>query len=84
MRVLLRSWRQPSETTREIKLLLEKRWLEKSCGNWALVDNLAPSVVAPLVERHSEIIPEIMAWTGSRNMWVRRESKRKRLPQATR
>jgi len=48
------------------------------------VDNLAPSVVAPLVERHSEIIPEIMAWTGSRNMWVRRESKRKRLPQATR
>jgi 3-methyladenine DNA glycosylase AlkD len=36
------------------------------------VDNLAPSVVAPLVERHPEIIPEVVAWTGSRNMWLRR------------
>jgi 3-methyladenine DNA glycosylase AlkD len=49
-----------------------RRWLEKSCGNWALVDNLAPSVLAPLVERHPEVIPEVMAWAGSSNMWLRR------------
>jgi 3-methyladenine DNA glycosylase AlkD len=49
-----------------------ERWLERSCGNWAPVDNLAPSVVAPLVERHPEIIPRVVGWTGSRNMWLRR------------
>jgi 3-methyladenine DNA glycosylase AlkD len=49
-----------------------RRWLERSCGNWALVDNLAPSVVAPLVERHPGIIPEIVSWTASPNLWVRR------------
>ena len=49
-----------------------RRWLEKSCGNWALVDNLAPSVLAPLVEKHPEVIPEIVAWTESRNLWLRR------------
>ena len=49
-----------------------RRWLERSCGNWALVDNLAPSVLAPLVEKHPEVIPEIVAWTESRNLWLRR------------
>ena len=49
-----------------------RRWLERSCGNWALVDNLAPAVLAPLVERHPEVIPEVMAWAGSSNMWLRR------------
>jgi 3-methyladenine DNA glycosylase AlkD len=49
-----------------------RRWLERSCGNWALVDNLAPSVVAPLVKSHPEIIPELVEWTGSPNMWLRR------------
>jgi len=49
-----------------------RRWLERSCGNWALVDNLAPSVVAPLLERHPEILPEIIAWTASSNLWLRR------------
>jgi 3-methyladenine DNA glycosylase AlkD len=49
-----------------------KRWLERSCGNWALVDNLAPSVVAPLVKAHPEAIPEVVGWTASSNMWLRR------------
>ena len=49
-----------------------ERWLEKACGNWALVDNLAPAVVAPLVERHPELIPRVVAWTGSPSLWVRR------------
>jgi 3-methyladenine DNA glycosylase AlkD len=51
-----------------------RRWLEKSCGNWALVDNLAPSVVAPLLQRHPRLVAEVVKWTTSRNMWLRRAS----------
>lgn len=49
-----------------------RRWLERSCGNWALVDTLGPSVVAPLVSAHSEALPEVVGWTASSNMWLRR------------
>lgn len=49
-----------------------KRWLEKSCGNWGLVDTLAPSVLGPLVDQYSELIPEVVGWTESPNLWVRR------------
>jgi 3-methyladenine DNA glycosylase AlkD len=49
-----------------------KRWLEKTCGNWGLVDNLAPSVLAPLVEMYPELVPEVVSWTDSPNQWVRR------------
>ena len=49
-----------------------KRWLERSCGNWALVDSLAPSVLGPLVDRHRELIAEVVGWTASPNLWVRR------------
>jgi 3-methyladenine DNA glycosylase AlkD len=49
-----------------------KRWLEGSCGNWALVDTLAPLVVAPLVSTHPAALPEVVRWTGSSNMWLRR------------
>ena len=53
-------------------LPLVRKWLERSCGNWALVDSLAPSVLAPLVDRHRELIPEVVDWTASPNQWVRR------------
>lgn len=49
-----------------------KRWLERSCGNWGLVDNLAPSVLAPLLEHHPDLIPEVVSWTDSPSQWVRR------------
>lgn len=49
-----------------------KGWLEHSCGNWGLVDNLAPSVLAPLLDRHRELVPEVVGWTGSASLWVRR------------
>jgi 3-methyladenine DNA glycosylase AlkD len=49
-----------------------KRWLAKSCTNWALVDNLAPSVLGPLLDRHPTLIPEVVDWTESKNLWVRR------------
>jgi 3-methyladenine DNA glycosylase AlkD len=49
-----------------------KRWLERTCGNWGLVDNLAPSVLGPLLDRYPDLIPEVTAWTDSPNLWVRR------------
>jgi len=49
-----------------------KRWLERSCGNWGLVDNLAPSVLGPLIDKHPDLIPEVISWTGSPNQWLRR------------
>ncbi len=49
-----------------------KHWLARTCNNWALVDNLAPSVLAPLLDRYPKLIPEVVAWTESSNQWVRR------------
>jgi 3-methyladenine DNA glycosylase AlkD len=49
-----------------------QRWLEAYCGNWGLVDNLAPSVLAPLLELYPKLIPEVVSWTASPNQWVRR------------
>jgi len=49
-------------------------WLEKSCDNWALVDSLAPAVLGPLLERHPKLVAEVVGWTTSRNMWLRRSS----------
>ncbi len=49
-----------------------QRWLERTCGNWGLVDNLAPSVLAPFLEQHPDLIPEVVSWTDSPNQWVRR------------
>ncbi len=49
-----------------------KGWLEDFCGNWGLVDNLAPSVVTPLLRKHPELAEEVMSWTSSPNQWVRR------------
>jgi 3-methyladenine DNA glycosylase AlkD len=49
-----------------------KTWLEQSCDNWGLVDNLAPSVLAPFLELHPDLIAEVVSWTGSPCLWLRR------------
>ncbi len=50
-----------------------KRWFERSCGNWALVDStLAPSILAPFLVLHPNLIPEVVSWTESDSQWVRR------------
>jgi 3-methyladenine DNA glycosylase AlkD len=49
-----------------------RKWLEDSCGNWGLVDNLAPSVLSPLLRKFPELTGEVMSWTSSPNQWVRR------------
>ncbi len=60
-----------SEAPPELLVDIE-RWLTRSCGNWALVDNLAPSVLGPLLERHPKLVPEVVSWTDSPHLWVRR------------
>lgn len=49
-----------------------KRWLEGFCGNWGLVDNLAPSVLSPFLQKYPELVEDVKEWTSSSNQWVRR------------
>lgn len=50
------------------------RWLESFCGNWGLVDNLVPSVLSPLLRKYPELVEEVVEWTSSPIIWVRRGS----------
>jgi 3-methyladenine DNA glycosylase AlkD len=56
--------------------LLEQvhRWLESSCGNWGLVDNLVPAVLSPLLQKYPELVGVVLGWTSSPVVWVRRGS----------
>lgn len=47
-------------------------WLEGYCGNWGLVDNLAPSVLSPLLRKYPDLVSNVKNWTSSPNQWVRR------------
>ncbi|OGU03231.1 MAG: hypothetical protein A2085_04925 [Gemmatimonadetes bacterium GWC2_71_10] len=50
-----------------------KGWLaDGCCDNWALVDALAPEIITPLLARFPGITKELLAWTRSRNLWIRR------------
>lgn len=49
-----------------------KEWLAGFCGNWGLVDNLAPSVLTPLLRKHPELAGEVQGWVSSPSLWVRR------------
>jgi 3-methyladenine DNA glycosylase AlkD len=52
-----------------------RRWLEADrLDNWAAVDSCAAAVVAPLLERRPNLVPELKAWCASPNLWVRRMS----------
>jgi len=52
-----------------------QRWLAAGClDNWASVDSMAGNVVSPLLEKFPALVPEIVRWRASRNMWVRRMS----------
>jgi 3-methyladenine DNA glycosylase AlkD len=52
-----------------------QRWLAAGyLDNWASVDSMAGNVVSPLLERFPALVPEIVQWSASRNVWVRRMS----------
>ena len=52
-----------------------KRWLARNhSANWATTDAICGSLLGPLLARHPALIPQMRAWSRSRNMWVRRAS----------
>jgi 3-methyladenine DNA glycosylase AlkD len=52
-----------------------KGWLaDDHCGNWATTDGLCSVVLAPLLQKHPELIAELKRWTREENLWVRRAS----------
>jgi len=52
-----------------------QRWIAAGhLDNWASVDSAAGTVVAPLLRRFPELVPELTGWSASKNMWLRRMS----------
>ena len=50
-----------------------KKWLISNyCNNWEIVDSLCLSIMAPLINKYPGIIPEVLDWASSPNLWVRR------------
>ncbi len=52
---------------------LIERMLRES-KTWALVDNLAASVVGPLFDRFPELGPVLDRWAGDEDFWIRRSA----------
>jgi 3-methyladenine DNA glycosylase AlkD len=46
--------------------------LIRDSGTWALVDELAPAVMGPLVERYPELTAVLDRWAADEDFWVRR------------
>jgi len=52
-----------------------KGWLAGDfCSNWATTDALCSLVLAPLLQKHPELIAQLKRWTREENLWVRRAS----------
>jgi len=50
-----------------------RSWLaDNHCSNWATTDTLCSLALAPLVQKHPELIAELNRWTREKNLWVRR------------
>lgn len=54
-------------------MALVREWLAAGYGsNWATTDLLSTAVLTPLLERHPELLGDLVSWTGSESLWVRR------------
>ena len=50
-----------------------KRWLAGNhAANWATTDTICGALISQLLLTHPELIPVVAAWSGHRNLWVRR------------
>ncbi|NIR47095.1 DNA alkylation repair protein [candidate division KSB1 bacterium] len=68
--LLLSRWQESFETS---LLNRVEGWLTNGdCSNWAAIDALSLSIVAPLIERFPELVSQICSWASSDNMWKRR------------
>ena len=61
------------------EIALVERLIRES-GTWALVDGLAASVTAPLVERHPELGAVLDRWAVDDDFWLRRSALLALLP----
>lgn len=54
-------------------LLTARRWvLEHRFPNWAAIDTLAPTLVAPVLRRRPSLVGRVESWARSRDLWLRR------------
>lgn len=53
---------------------LFESWLEKYIKNWAHCDELCPHCIGIVIEKFPELIPKVIQWSKSDNMWLRRAS----------
>ena len=52
-----------------------KTWLARDdSANWATTDTMCGIVIGPLLLKHPQLVPQLRAWAGHKNMWVRRAS----------
>lgn len=52
-----------------------KRWLARNlAANWATTDALCGMLIGPLLTSNADLLPQMLAWTRHRNLWVRRAS----------
>ena len=52
-----------------------KSWLRKNhCANWAATDALCMYVIGPLLNAYPSLAPNLLKWSRSKNLWVRRAS----------
>lgn len=51
-----------------------RRWLARSCRDWASTDGLCGDVIGPLLVARPELVPRLRAWRASRELYVRRAS----------
>jgi len=50
-------------------------WLNSNlCANWAVTDALCSVVISPLLKAHPELASNLLKWSRSKNLWVRRAS----------
>jgi 3-methyladenine DNA glycosylase AlkD len=56
----------------EPEFLLFEGWLKRHADNWAHVDALCCSLIAPCLAAQPHLAPRVRTWVGSRNRWVRR------------
>ena len=59
---------------RSLLSVVEGWLLANQCDNWAVVDDLAPRVISPLLRRHPSLVSRVRRWNRSPNLWLRRAS----------
>lgn len=42
------------------------------CPNWATIDGLAPRLITPLLLQYPDLAGQVMRWTSSSDIWLRR------------